>query len=436
LNKKQIKNTYSLLLSNEYDPRKRGFEFEKLINSILSNEKLEPKSSYRPEGEQVDGSFFWQGQTFLIEAKWINSPVAASSIYAFKGKLDGKFHTCSGVFLAVNGYSEDAETALKTGKSLNILLFDEHDIPLLFNGDVSFLDMLKFKLRMAGDTGELKVSYNLKEKAEELSKNSEELLEYISIVEKLKSSPSLNESLKIDDILVFVEGKSDIVIAKNLIDPIKNQFSLSYRIQTLNGVQKIRELPSLLSAYSNYAKPKAAIVILDDDIETKGMESEIDNIIEQINKSSISIKLIFLTINSSLYKKLSKLKIDYKDLRNEQVFEKLENFIEKIAEEYYDPTESIPQEALEFSFDKLEWDFKNKVIITYDDYSDHAILIDSLEKLIQFLNEEMIQAMYGEMSMEWLKDQDYLNYETEVREYLHDNFLREIKKMKWDINSL
>lgn len=126
LNKEEIKNKYQSLLSGKIDTeQKRGFEFENLIFSLLQNANVEPKASYKSRGEQVDGSFFWNGQTFLLEAKWEKKPIPVSSIYAFKGKLDGKFHTTSGIFISVSGFSYDVEDALRFGKSLNILLFDK-----------------------------------------------------------------------------------------------------------------------------------------------------------------------------------------------------------------------------------------------------------------------------------------------------------------------
>lgn len=98
LNNDQIKKLYNELIGgSKFTAQERGYEFEKLIEAKLANEKLEPRASYKPKGEQVDGSFFWEGQTFLLEAKWVNPKIPASSIYAFKGKLDGKFHTTSGI---------------------------------------------------------------------------------------------------------------------------------------------------------------------------------------------------------------------------------------------------------------------------------------------------------------------------------------------------
>jgi len=69
--KLELKSTYEDLITNKekISPQKRGYMFERLLYSILFHEKLEPLASYNIKGEQVDGSFFWNGQTFLLEAK-------------------------------------------------------------------------------------------------------------------------------------------------------------------------------------------------------------------------------------------------------------------------------------------------------------------------------------------------------------------------------
>src|SRR5688500_9312943 len=68
----------------------RGRALEGLICQILEAERLEPRLRFRPKGEEIDGSFVFGGRVYLLEAKWTTRPVAASELYAFRGKVDGK----------------------------------------------------------------------------------------------------------------------------------------------------------------------------------------------------------------------------------------------------------------------------------------------------------------------------------------------------------
>jgi len=429
LDKNQIRDKYNKLVDGKTSPQERGYELERLIYSILQNEGLEPRSGYKPEGEQIDGSFFWQGQTFLLEAKWVKDPLPASSIYAFKGKLDGKFHTTGGVYISVNGYSKDLEDALKFGKSLNIILFDKEDIPLLFNGQVSFTDMLKFKLRQAGDTGSLQVPYKLAEDAKNISN-----IKPTTLQDFIQLSTDKKKPIQVDDLLIFVEGKSDIHLINNLLEPIKRDYSLSYRIESLNGAVNVRQLPSLLNLYGEHSKTKGVIVILDNDQSTKEMGYLIQNIEKQLQNSSIYTRLIFLYIDEELKTKL-KQELSIEELRKEFLFERLELFIAQIAEDYYDPEIDIPTETLKSRLEDLEWNYEEGTIEGIDDEQGMPFSINTIEELISYLDDEIGHALNGEMPIEWLKEHDF-DHDSEIREYLIDNYSHQIDKLGWNSNDL
>lgn len=437
LDKKSIKEKYHLLVNDpRYTAHQRGYEFEQLIFSLLDNAGLEPRASYKLKGEQVDGSFFWQGQTFLLEAKWVKDQLPVSSIYTFKGKLDGKFHTTSGIFISVNGYSPDVEDALKFGKSLNILLFDETDVPLLFNGDVEFVDMLKFKLREAGDTGSIKVAYELNTLAEQIANTPKELLNVNEFIKKVSINSVPGPKLVVTDILIFVEGESEVPIATKLLERIKVKYFLSFQVVSLEAGDNIRNLPALLNLYGAYGKTKAVIVILDDDLQTKSLLPVIENVNNQIRSSSIPVKTKIVYITETLKAILSRRRINDSDLEKEPVFETLEGFIAGIAEDYYDPITITPMEVLKARLEALTWNYEEHEVEGEDDYYQHPFSLKSIDELVDHLNEEMVSAMHGEMPLEWLKEQDSLDYEIEIRQYLLENYSNEIAKLGWDINQL
>lgn len=147
----QYKN---LLLPSEAsatEKRRRGSAFEKFLESLLKTEELAPRIRLRPTGEEIDGSFHFDLHTYLLEAKWHAEPLPASSIYAFKGKVDGKLAGTIGIFISMSGYSEDAVDALTTGKNLNVVLLDRNDIEAALNH--GFGRVLHAKLRAAAEEG-------------------------------------------------------------------------------------------------------------------------------------------------------------------------------------------------------------------------------------------------------------------------------------------
>ena len=133
------------------DKRRRGYKFEEFLGQMLNAEELEPRLRVRPSGEEIDGSFHFGDRTYLLEAKWYGSPMPASLIYAFKGKVDGKLSGTIGIFVSMSGYSEEAVDALTAGKGLNVLLFDRSDIEGCI--DHGFRRVLRAKLRAAAEEG-------------------------------------------------------------------------------------------------------------------------------------------------------------------------------------------------------------------------------------------------------------------------------------------
>jgi hypothetical protein len=120
---------------------------------MLVEAGLEPRIRFRPDGEEVDGSFFHRGRVLLLEAKWTQEPQPASSIYQFRGKVEGKLIGTIGVFISMSGYSEDAVDALVAGKVINVILFDGDDMRAVATEQIGFADALDRKLRDAAETG-------------------------------------------------------------------------------------------------------------------------------------------------------------------------------------------------------------------------------------------------------------------------------------------
>lgn len=139
-------------------PVRRGRAFEKFLSNLIKASGLYPSLSFRPTGEEIDGSFWWEGRTYLLEAKWTADPIAASSIYMFKGKVDGKLIGTIGIFISMSGYSDDAVSAVQLGKSLSVILFDRVDVEAAIN-ETSFRRILRDKLYAAGRTGEIYIPW-------------------------------------------------------------------------------------------------------------------------------------------------------------------------------------------------------------------------------------------------------------------------------------
>jgi hypothetical protein len=135
------------------EKRRRGQDFERILKGMLAEAGLEPRIRFRPTGEEIDGSFFHRGRVLLLEAKWTADSQPASSIYQFRGKVEGKLIGTIGVFISMSGYSPDTVNALMAGKVINVILFGDDDMRAIAARQIGFADALDQKLRDAAETG-------------------------------------------------------------------------------------------------------------------------------------------------------------------------------------------------------------------------------------------------------------------------------------------
>ncbi|WP_293312329.1 restriction endonuclease [Pedobacter sp. UBA5917] len=431
--KKEVRQRYDeIMAAKTIKPQRRGFELEKLIYEVLEIENLDPKSSYKPKGEQVDGSFFWMGQTFLFEAKWEKDPVPASTIFGFRGKVEGKFHTSSGIFIAMNGFSKDAEETLLKGKTSNILLFDGIDMGFILSEKVTFLDVLRYKLREAGDTGTLYAKYSNVIDLKYVKTDKIIKADYIDSIHNLLN----NKNDAFYEIIVFVEGPHDVDLANNIIKFSLNGFSLTYRIVVLEGGNNITQIPSIINTYQDRFPLKGIVIFLDDDLETHKVRSQITTISEQLSKAAVSVNNLFLFLSEEDKLIYSKRRRRTGKTSGERIDAQLNAFFNQITEEYYDPEELMLDDTLSAIIKEFNWDKKEKCIYYDDDLYGMPSKLKNIDDLVDYLNDQMVNGRLAELPSEWIKEMDSLDYTWEIREYLSNNYSGKIRSIGWNADEL
>lgn len=149
----EINGEFIGLLAEE-NAQKRGFKLEKVLKDLFDLFDLDPKASFRITGEQIDGAFTFEGTDYLLEAKWQKDPVDAKELDSLAGKLSRKLENTLGLFLSINGYSEDAVKAHSSGRRL-IILMDGSDLMAVIEGRIDLVQLLLRKRRKAAETGNI-----------------------------------------------------------------------------------------------------------------------------------------------------------------------------------------------------------------------------------------------------------------------------------------
>ncbi|MFC3968424.1 TOPRIM nucleotidyl transferase/hydrolase domain-containing protein [Rhizobium lemnae] len=242
--------------------RKRGFDFERLLNAMLQNEKLEPRTSYKSLGEQIDGSFFLDGSVFLLEAKWHADPLPASTLYQFKGKVDGKLIGTIGIFISMSGYSEDAVDALSLGKTLNLILFDGRDMDAVFELGLGFQAVLKRKLREAAEAG---IVYSPAEveivKRSGTNSAAFEFLRYDPISGGLMTSKPVTHASP--DLVIVCEGDTDREVLAALSQRILDNHNSQRSIQIITAMGK-HAVTKVTKTFKHVYPPETKVLLVVD----------------------------------------------------------------------------------------------------------------------------------------------------------------------------
>ena len=132
-------------------PQARGYAFETLLRDIFNVFGLEAREPFRLKGEQIDGSFLLQGETYLVEAKWQDALTGVADLHTFHGKLEQKAAWTRGLFVSNSGFTEDGLVAFGRGK--RVVCMDGLDLFETLSRELPLNHVLERKVRRAAETG-------------------------------------------------------------------------------------------------------------------------------------------------------------------------------------------------------------------------------------------------------------------------------------------
>lgn len=147
-----LKDKFISLLQDQVVGAKRGYALEEVLRELSILHTLETTEPYRVNGEQIDGSVKYDGEHYIIEAKWQDKAAANEAIYQFAGKIEGKMYG-RGLFISVHGFSEHVVTSLVTGKAIKTVFIDGGDLIMVLEGYLTFTEMLNRKIKAAQTKG-------------------------------------------------------------------------------------------------------------------------------------------------------------------------------------------------------------------------------------------------------------------------------------------
>lgn len=140
-----------LIALTSLEAHARGYAFEKFLQTLFNAYSLTPHEPFRLKGEQVDGSFQFGNETYLVEAKWHGKPIGVAEPHTFHGKIEQKAAWTRGLFVSNSGFTEEGLVAFGRGK--RVICMDGYDLYETLDREIPLNHILERKVRHAAETG-------------------------------------------------------------------------------------------------------------------------------------------------------------------------------------------------------------------------------------------------------------------------------------------
>lgn len=135
-----------LALSHDY--QRRGFLLQDLLKMMFFIHEIPVNKSFQRNdgGEQIDGAFSFQGWYYLVECKWTKKLADIRELDSLTGKVNRSGKQTMGLFLSIEGWSENVPKLLKQNPEKCIILMEGYDLRSVLDGLIPLEVLLNGKL--------------------------------------------------------------------------------------------------------------------------------------------------------------------------------------------------------------------------------------------------------------------------------------------------
>jgi len=125
----------------------RGYSLEKLLNELFALSGIKETGPFRRnEGaEQIDGAFELGGWHYLVECRWRKEPADMSEIAGLYLKVEGSGGSTKGLFLSVNGWSQNVPNLMKRNPNKKTILMNGDDLEHVLGGQIELAAFIREK---------------------------------------------------------------------------------------------------------------------------------------------------------------------------------------------------------------------------------------------------------------------------------------------------
>ncbi|MCD4841820.1 MAG: hypothetical protein K8R08_07460 [Methanosarcinales archaeon] len=130
------------------EKQKRGYLLQDLLNRTFDLHAIPVVSSFTRNkgGEQIDGAFKLEGWHYIVECRWREKLSNIRELDGLSGQIARSGRQTMGVFLSINGWSNNVVPLLKQNPDKSIVLMDGYDLRAVLAGQVDLRGFLLAKV--------------------------------------------------------------------------------------------------------------------------------------------------------------------------------------------------------------------------------------------------------------------------------------------------
>jgi len=130
------------------DHHQRGYFLEDLLGRVFTLHGISVVRSFRRNdgGEQIDAAFALDGWHYIVECRWRDKPADGRDLDGLLGQIGRSGNQTMGLFLSINGWSQNVVPLLKQNRDKGIILMDGVDLRTVLAQPFDLKRMIKAKL--------------------------------------------------------------------------------------------------------------------------------------------------------------------------------------------------------------------------------------------------------------------------------------------------
>jgi hypothetical protein len=133
---------------DDEEPHRRGYLLQDLLNRLFDLHGIPIQKAFiRNAGaEQIDAAFEFDGWYYIVECRWRAKLADIRELDGLSGQLGRSGKQAMGLFLSINGWSDNVVPLLKQNQQKNIILMEGYDLRTVLAQPMELRRLLRAKL--------------------------------------------------------------------------------------------------------------------------------------------------------------------------------------------------------------------------------------------------------------------------------------------------